>query len=112
MEFIYKNFSSIAFSCTLISLGWLFGRSWHKNIPEQDAIRLPDWAKFIFGMPGANSQHNIRGIYFQIFIMLYALPFLLVDLDVISRQDAFRVVFLGMGIFPILEIIRWKANRH
>ena len=103
--------SSVILTSILVILGWLFGRSWHNNISKNDAIRLPVWVRVVLGPPNANGYYNVRGIYFQIFTVMYALPFLLVDLHLISRQFAFWCFAIGMVIFPLLEIIRWIMNK-
>ena len=108
---ISPNTVSTFFAIALMALGWLFGRSWHDKIPESNAIQLPDWFRFFLGPPGANGAYNVRGIYFQIFVLLFTVPFILVDLGILSRHSAFQVFLGGMFIFPVLEILRWATRR-
>jgi len=53
-------------------LGWLYGHSWHKNIPPSLAITMPSSFAWIFGKPGTNNQYNIQGVYFQMMIFMLA----------------------------------------
>jgi hypothetical protein len=108
---IMSILSSVTFIGILVFLGWLFGRSWHSDIPKKDQIQLPLWTKVFLGPPNSNGYYSVRGIYFQIFTVLYAVPFLLVEFQVLTKRTAFVSLALGMCVIAFLELIRWTTNK-
>ena len=93
------------------ALGWIFGRSQHIEIRAGDSIHLPAFTKYFFGRPNSDGVYNIRGIYFQILVIITIIPFMLSDFEIISRRDAFQIFFVGMLCFPFFELIRYTKKK-
>ncbi|HET9915206.1 MAG TPA: hypothetical protein VFQ13_25165 [Anaerolineales bacterium] len=93
------------------SLGWMFGRGYHRDVTPGDGVKLPGVFACLFGKPNGSGEHNIRGIYWQIFVMLAMVSFALRDLKVITLQRAFLVCGVFLFSLPVLELLRYlKKN--
>jgi len=92
-------------------LGWGFGRTYHDSIADGDSVHLPKYIKWLGGNPNSDGVYNIRGIYFQLFVVSFLLLFVLNDFRVISRQHAFLFLFASMVFISFLELLRYIAKR-
>lgn len=92
-------------------LGWKFGYSQHNDMERGDSIHLPTSLRYLFGNPNPDGVYNIRGIYFQLFVLNFILPFVISDFGLISQYQAFQFLFWGMMIFPAVELIRYFAKK-
>jgi hypothetical protein len=92
-------------------LGWRFARTYHDDIKPGDAIRLPISLRWLIGKPNSDGLYNIRGIYFQLFTVILLFPFMLADFEILSRYQAFQLVFVGMICFPVFELIRYSRKK-
>ena len=102
----------LAFLLLIVILGWLYGHSWHNNIMLNNSVKGPSIFVWIFGRPGANGFYNIRGIYFQCLVFLFAGYFTLYNFKLLSQQDAIRFLILTMiVIIGFSELFRFLLRR-
>lgn len=90
--------------------GWIAGHRDHKKVEEHshDAVRLPVIMAVLFGKPGIHNHYHIRGIYLQLFMIVWTLMLSLHHFDLLTRYDAIRIT-VGVMIVVVVgsELIRY-----
>lgn len=108
----WQEWVGLLFVIVLGVVGWKVGHLQHANVKKDDSIHLPILLKLIFGNPNADGVYNIRGIYFQMFVVIMITPFLFSDFGIITRGQAFRSLVVAMLIFPVLELLRYFFRKQ
>jgi hypothetical protein len=106
MEIVQDTVRFIVLICFSV-LGWLLGRSYHKTTSSDELIHVPGVFTFLLGHTDSNDLYNIRGIYLQVFVIVFTIVFSLYILDIISLLALSRVLLTFLiRVFPLFEVIR------